>query len=88
MLDDALNKIINERNIPVFVSAGNMGVDACYFTPSSNPNVFAVGATDINDNVANFSNTGECVALYAPGVNIKSASHRSPEEYAIMHGTR
>ncbi|KAI7861078.1 peptidase S8/S53 domain-containing protein [Circinella umbellata] len=88
LIDEAISKLVNEYNIPVFVSAGNSGTDACYFTPSSNPDVFSVGATDINDQVPYYSNTGTCVKLYAPGSNIKSTwINSNNEETKVLDGT-
>ncbi|CAO3701366.1 unnamed protein product [Rhizopus stolonifer] len=71
-IDDALSMLVNDHNIPVFVSAGNTGDDACDYSPSANPDVFAVGASDIQDNIPPFSSFGSCVSLYAPGTNITS----------------
>lgn len=48
---------------------------ACLQSPASSKHVIAVGATDIDDSFANFSNYGECVDILAPGVNVKAASH-------------
>ena len=72
-LDEILSKLVLDHQIPVFVAAGNSGSDACLFSPSSNPNVFSVGASDANDEAAPFSNSGRCVEIYAPGSGIESA---------------
>ncbi|KAG1439152.1 hypothetical protein G6F56_012386 [Rhizopus delemar] len=87
LLDDALNELVLTFGIPVFAAAGNAGTDACFFTPSSNPNVFTVGATNEQDQVARFSNSGECVAIYAPGSNIASAFVGGSESFKSMDGT-
>ncbi|KAI9250492.1 peptidase S8/S53 domain-containing protein [Phascolomyces articulosus] len=88
LIDEAVSKLVNEYNIPVFVSAGNSGTDACYFSPSSNPDVFSVGATDINDQVPYYSDTGSCVKIYAPGSNIKSTwIGEKGEETKVLDGT-
>ena len=55
------------------VAAGNSTADACNSSPSSEPTAITVGATDINDGFASFSNFGSCVDINAPGVNITSA---------------
>ena len=55
------------------VAAGNSSADACNSSPSSEPSAITVGATDINDVFASFSNFGTCVDINAPGVNITSA---------------
>lgn len=72
VMNAAIQSLVQEHNIPVFVSAGNAGADACNFSPSSSPDVFVIGATDINDRVASYSNTGPCVNMYAPGTDIVS----------------
>lgn len=87
MLDEALNSLVLKYNVPVFVSAGNAGTDACFFSPSSNPNVFVVGASDINDSVPRFSNVGECVTIYAPGANIVSSYIGGIDSSKSMDGT-
>jgi thermitase len=51
----------------VAISAGNEGV---VDTSPDNPYALTVGATDQNDVLATFSNTGDCVDLSAPGVQI------------------
>ncbi|ORE19577.1 subtilisin-like protein [Rhizopus microsporus] len=87
LIDDAINSLVLKYNIPVFASAGNAGTDACFFTPSSNPNVFSVGAIDMNDKVPRFSDIGECVSIYAPGSNIVSAYLGGNDSSKAMDGT-
>ncbi|KAI7877500.1 subtilisin-like protein [Lichtheimia hyalospora FSU 10163] len=72
VMNAAIRSLVQEHNIPVFVSAGNAGADACNFSPSSSPDVFVIGATDVTDRVASYSNTGPCVSMYAPGTDIVS----------------
>ena len=55
------------------IAAGNSAADACTFSPASAPSAITVGATDITDTFASFSNFGACVKINAPGVNITSA---------------
>ncbi|KAI8095353.1 peptidase S8/S53 domain-containing protein [Thamnidium elegans] len=87
LLDEALNSLVLQHNVPVFVSAGNAGTDACFFSPSSNENVFAVGAININDAVPQYSNVGECVNIYAPGSNIVSSYIGGSDSSKSMDGT-
>lgn len=54
------------------VAAGNSAQDAKNASPASEPTVFTVGATDINDKFASFSNFGSLVDILAPGVNVLS----------------
>lgn len=66
----ALN-LAKERGIQVFASAGNSGIDAETNSPSNCDNVIVTGAlsSDI-DTVAEFSNFGDRVDVYAQGEEI------------------
>lgn len=56
------------------VAAGNdFGFDACEGSPGRVAQAITVAASDRLDNAANFSNTGRCVDIWAPGVDIQSA---------------
>lgn len=88
IIDEALSKLVRDYNIPVFASAGNAENDACYFSPSANADVFAVGASDSKDQVAPYSNTGACVDIYAPGSDILSAWIGSADSTRSLDGTR
>jgi serine protease len=61
-----------QDGVSVVVAAGNSDADACDYSPSGVEFATVVGATDIDDNRASFSNFGTCVDIFAPGVNIKS----------------
>lgn len=66
-------------NVGVFVvvAAGNEATDGCNasdFSPSSEPGLCTVGATDKNNRMAYFSNPGSVVDILAPGVDVLSAS--------------
>lgn len=54
------------------VAAGNEGTDARYSSPASAPTVCTVGATDILNRLAFWSNWGPIVDVLAPGLNITS----------------
>jgi subtilisin family serine protease len=54
------------------IAAGNSYANACNYSPASEPSAITVGATNINDGFAYFSNWGSCVDVNAPGVNITS----------------
>jgi hypothetical protein len=71
-LDTAINAAIN-AGITVVVAAGNDSLSACNYSPARVPNAITVGATDSNDALATFSNTGTCVDISAPGVSVTSA---------------
>ncbi len=85
-LDAAINAAIN-AGITVVVAAGNSAADACNYSPARVPNALTVGATDINDSLATFSNTGSCVDISAPGVSVTSAYYLSNNSAATMNGT-
>ncbi len=74
------------------VAAGNgnsVGIpqDACRESPAGAPNALTVGATQMDDREAPFSNYGPCLDLLAPGVSITSATIGSSTATATMSGT-
>lgn len=69
----------------VVVGAGNSAADASGTSPASEASAFTVGATDINDNFASFSNFGPSVDMLAPGVSIQSTSNTGGS--AVKSGT-
>ncbi|KAK8093337.1 subtilisin-like protein [Apiospora hydei] len=81
---------IHDDGIPVVVCGGTttrtlankkgelLGViqkDASTVSPASAPSAITVGAIDDNDNKADFSDYGEDVDVFAPGVKVVSLSH-------------
>lgn len=70
-VDTALNRLIDD-GVTVAVAAGNSRRDACNFSPARVRNALTVGASDISDARASFSNFGSCLDLFAPGVGITS----------------
>ena len=73
-LELAVNNTVSLFNISVIVAAGNGAQDACSTSPPLSAYVAAVGATVITDQIAEYSNTGKCVNVYAPGSNIYCAN--------------
>jgi subtilisin family serine protease len=69
--NDAVENAI-KVHVTVVVAAGNNNANACNFSPASAPNAVTVAASDSLDRKASFSNWGECVDLFAPGVGITS----------------
>jgi subtilisin family serine protease len=63
---DAFNYALS-KGVVVVVAAGNSNLDASGFSPGSIPGVINVGASDSNDQIADFSNWGSRVDLLAPG---------------------
>ncbi len=62
----AIGNSINS-GLPYVVAAGNDNVDACTGLFSRVPRAIVVGATDVNDRPAAYSNWGPCVSIWAPG---------------------
>ena len=78
--------------IPIVSCAGNKNTDACRSSAASaggnqGPGI-TVAASDVNDNMASFSNYGfRCVDVIAPGVRILSAGSTGTDATAVGHGT-
>lgn len=72
LLTDACNYAFS-KNVVVVAAAGNNAMDAGNFSPAAIPGVITVSATDVNNNLADFSNFGSTVELAAPGVEVLSA---------------
>ncbi len=85
-VNDAVTNSINE-GVVYAVAAGNNGGNACNNSPAATPLALTVGATDISDNRAGFSDSGACLDVFAPGVNIKSLWNTSTTATAILSGT-
>jgi subtilisin family serine protease len=62
-----------EAGVVHAVAAGNDSRDACGFSPARIAQAVGAGATDKKDRGAFFTNTGRCVDVFAPGVDIRSA---------------
>ncbi|MDY7227133.1 S8 family serine peptidase [Hyalangium rubrum] len=83
-VDDAVRNSV-AAGVTYAVAAGNNTSDACNFSPARTGEALTVGATDSSDNRASWSNTGTCLDLFAPGVNITSSSMTGGT--AVMSGT-
>ncbi|HWT76220.1 MAG TPA: S8 family peptidase, partial [Mobilitalea sp.] len=68
LLYDAIEKA-SENNILIVAAAGNDGNENILY-PAAYPQVICVGASDYNDNLAEFSNYGERLDIAAPGVDV------------------
>jgi chitodextrinase len=85
-LNDAVTNSIND-GVVYAVAAGNGYDDACDGSPASTPAALTVGATDINDVEAVFSDRGSCLDIWAPGVDITSAWIGSISATETISGT-
>jgi subtilisin family serine protease len=72
-LDQALCNSI-AAGITYAVAAGNDNLNACSYSPSRVKQALTLGASDVRDSSASFSNTGGCIDLYGPGVDVESAA--------------
>ncbi|XP_038072873.1 extracellular serine proteinase-like [Patiria miniata] len=86
-LGHALDGLIELTGVTVVVAAGNMDDDACNCSPSGNEQVITVGATNVEDTRWPSSNWGPCVDIFAPGVEVKSATRTGPHDTMILSGT-
>ncbi len=77
------------NNTLVVVAAGNDGliIDDHEFYPASLKDVLTVGATDINNAAASFSNFGKRVDVFAPGANVLSIDFPGTNGYTSSGGT-
>ena len=79
---------------PFSIAAGNgnflgFAANACNTSPARvrTHGAMTIGASDINDNKASFSNYGDCVDWFAPGVNIVSSWYSSDTATRSLSGT-
>jgi subtilisin family serine protease len=70
---DAKIALLLAEGIVVVAAAGNSGISACNTTPAATPGTISVGASSSSDSEPYWSNYGQCVDMYAPGVSITSA---------------
>jgi subtilisin family serine protease len=85
-LDNAVRNLI-AQGVSVVIAAGNSNADACNSSPGRVAEGITVAATDSADARASFSDFGSCVDVFAPGVNIVSASYQSDTGSATLSGT-
>ncbi|OJD32183.1 peptidase s8 s53 subtilisin kexin sedolisin protein [Diplodia corticola] len=91
-IETAIQKLV-QAGVHAAIAAGNSATNACTVTPaalggsgSSTP-VLTVAAATFDDRVADFSNTGPCVDVFAPGVWVASAGIGATDEYTVKSGT-
>ncbi|GAA0804389.1 S8 family serine peptidase [Spirilliplanes yamanashiensis] len=85
-LDSAVNAAVGS-GVTMVLAAGNDNINACRVSPARVAAGITVGATDIRDRRAVFSNYGSCVDIFAPGVKIRSSVATSNTAVADFDGT-
>jgi cerevisin len=89
-IDQALAAAV-KAGVHVVVAAGNAGTDACTCSPASSGGThgpaIVVGSVGITGDTSSFSNTGECVDVYAPGEDIISSWIGAPDVVNVLSGT-
>lgn len=71
LLDNAVT-YAQERGALIFAAAGNNGIDQIHY-PAANQGVIAVGSVDAAGKHLDFSNTGNQLAITAPGYALNTA---------------
>lgn len=85
-VDNAV-KAATDAGFIVVTAAGNNGGNACSYSPGRAPSAINVGAVDISRTIANYSNRGTCIDLFAPGSGITSAALGNNNETVARSGT-
>ncbi|MFS8204280.1 S8 family peptidase [Streptomyces sp. CWNU-52B] len=85
-LDAAVRNSI-ASGVTYTIAAGNDDLPASLFSPARVKEAITVGASDQNDARAYFSNWGPGLDLFAPGVDVTSASPASDTGTATFSGT-
>ncbi|AXK35375.1 S8 family peptidase [Streptomyces armeniacus] len=85
-LDEAVRNSIS-AGVTYGVAAGNESSDAGNSSPARVTEAITVGATDNTDAQADFSNYGEVLDIYAPGVDITAAWNTGDDATDTISGT-
>jgi len=86
LVNDAFNQVV-DAGVFAVVASGNSNRDASGYSPASAEKVITVSAIDLNQNPAWFSNYGDLVNVWAPGVNVLSAKANSGDGLVELSGT-
>ncbi|EEQ39531.1 Subtilase family protein [Clavispora lusitaniae] len=91
MRNSVLNKVIESASnagLVIVAAAGNSNVDACATSPASARSAITVGAIDDSTNtIAEFSNWGPCVDVFAPGMVVSSVNIYRKRDPQALSGT-
>jgi subtilisin family serine protease len=90
-VDQAVRRMIAD-GVATAVAAGNGNAggraqDACKYSPARVAEAMTIGATDKTDKKPSWSNYGNCVDWFAPGVGITSAWYTSTTAANTISGT-
>ena len=85
-LDLAVNGAV-DAGLHFAVAAGNDNADSCNYSPAAADKAVTVGASNLADERAYFSNYGKCNDIFAPGLNIKSTWIGSKYATNVISGT-
>ncbi|KAK6522955.1 hypothetical protein TWF281_002382 [Arthrobotrys megalospora] len=80
----------SQAGVHISVAAGNENSDGCQAYPggfSRQVPLINVGAIDVGDNKASFSNWGDCVDVHAPGTQVLSTWNNGPRGTNVIQGT-
>jgi len=74
------------NNAIVVVSTGNTHINENWGSPNSLPGIIGVGASDKNNDLAEFSSRGDSVSVLAPGVQILSSIPVGSPDVSPIYG--
>lgn len=83
VIRDALN-YASRQGLVLVAAAGNSGLPGLSY-PAANNNTIAVGATDRNNNLTNFSSSGTALDVVAPGLGVLTTQLNNT--YTVKSGT-
>lgn len=86
ILDQAVNAAV-DAGIHFAVAAGNDNANSCNYSPAAAQKAVTVGASNLADERAFFSNYGKCNDIFAPGLNILSTWIGSNYSVNTISGT-
>ncbi|GIL90303.1 hypothetical protein Vretifemale_17953 [Volvox reticuliferus] len=84
VLSESVRTLVQKHGVVVVVASGNSAVDSCTVVPANVPEVLTVAASNMEnkfgpgarggrESMYQWANTGACVDLFAPGVEIFGA---------------
>lgn len=81
------NETAAESGVVSVIAAGNSGEDASDVSPASAPSAITVGAISANWTLADYTNFGPVVDIFAPGSRVTSAWIRNDTDSNTISGT-